>query len=129
MTPRASSRARPRARDDADDDDHDARVLARVTNERLSTRARATASQRMKVVTFRISNRSLSRARARSAEDARTTRERPGTCFSSRAIASAGRGRERERESRRGMIPENPRAMRPRRARAMERRTRTRGRR
>ncbi len=72
-TPRASSRARPRARDDADADADDARVLARVTNERLSTRARDGESTNESRHFSDLESFPLARAR-----DARKTRGRRG---------------------------------------------------
>ena len=72
-TPRASSRAPPRARENADDDDRDARVLARATNESLSTRARGGASTNESRHFSDLESFPLARAR-----DARKTRGRRG---------------------------------------------------
>ena len=72
-TPRASSRAPPRARENADDDDRDARVLARATNERLSTRARDGESTNESRHFSDLESFPLARAR-----DARKTRGRCG---------------------------------------------------
>ena len=72
-TPRASSRAPPRARENADDDDRDARVLARATNESLSTRAREGESTNESRHFSDLESFPLARAR-----DARKTRGRCG---------------------------------------------------